>query len=367
MAHPANEPARFERHFPAEVELDPPPAGVGARAAAVGRILWSTSARRGIDAVVAEFAPDIVHLHNIYHHLSPSILGPLARRGIPAVMTLHDYKLACPTLPAARPRPALRGLPGRPLPPRRRPPLQPGLAGQQHGQRVRVVRRTRFKAYDKIRLLIGPSRFLVDKMAQARVFPDRLRHLENFVDAPAPPRAKQAGLVVFAGRLSPEKGIDTLIGSMATLPDARLAIAGEGIERGRLEALADAVAPARVRFLGRLDKGAVDELLAEAAAVAVPSRWYENQPMVVLEALAAGTAVVGTAMGGLPEVIEPGRTGALVAPDDPEALAGALRPFVSDIDLAARTGADARTAACVRFSTTRHLAGLDALYDEARS
>src|SRR5262245_48147585 len=97
MAHPANPPLRLERHFPADLELDPPPAGVAGKVMAVGRMLWSTSARRGIEAVVDDFQPDLVHLHNIYYHLSPSILGPLARRRVPMVMTLHDYKLACTT------------------------------------------------------------------------------------------------------------------------------------------------------------------------------------------------------------------------------------------------------------------------------
>ena len=97
MAHPDNRASEFERHFPSRVELNPPPRSLHGRAVAVGRMLHSPSARRGIEAVLEEFRPDVVHLHNVYHQLSPSILRPLKRRGVPAVMTLHDYKLACPT------------------------------------------------------------------------------------------------------------------------------------------------------------------------------------------------------------------------------------------------------------------------------
>ena len=97
MDHPDNELLPYQEHFPPYLELEPAPASAVAKVAGFGRMVWSTSARRGIDAVAADYRPDVVHLHNTYHHLSPSILGPLARRGIPVVMTLHDYKLACPT------------------------------------------------------------------------------------------------------------------------------------------------------------------------------------------------------------------------------------------------------------------------------
>ena len=86
MDHPDNEPQEHAARFPPALELDPPPASLPGRLRAAGRMLWSTSAARGIDAVVEAFRPDVAHLHNVYHHLSPSILAPLARRRIPAVM-----------------------------------------------------------------------------------------------------------------------------------------------------------------------------------------------------------------------------------------------------------------------------------------
>src|SRR5205807_482605 len=97
MDHPENDPQPHAQHFPSFPEPEPPPASTLAKAQGFARMVWSTDARHGMDAVVADFRPDVVHLHNVYHHLSPSILGPLARRRIPTVMTLHDYKLACPT------------------------------------------------------------------------------------------------------------------------------------------------------------------------------------------------------------------------------------------------------------------------------
>ena len=100
--------------------------------------------------------------------------------------------------------------------------------------------------------------------------------------------------------------------------------------RSRCAALLDSVAPGRVRFHGLLDKAEVERLMLAASVVVVPSRWYENQPMVVLEALARGVPVVGSALGGMPELIQPGVTGDLVPANDPSALAAALRPYITD-------------------------------------
>ena len=100
--------------------------------------------------------------------------------------------------------------------------------------------------------------------------------------------------------------------------------------RPRSAVLAESVAPGRVRFHGLVDKAEVQRLMLAAAVVVVPSRWYENQPMVVLEALARGVPVVGSDLGGMPELIEPGATGDLVPANDPHALAATLRPYVTD-------------------------------------
>src|SRR5580704_3751411 len=97
MAHPQNTHLEYAAEFPSHIELEPPPPTLIGRARGVARMLYSTSASRGMDNVLADFQPDVVHMHNIYHQLSPSVLRPVARRRIPAVMTLHDYKLACPT------------------------------------------------------------------------------------------------------------------------------------------------------------------------------------------------------------------------------------------------------------------------------
>src|SRR5205823_5487681 len=155
---------------------------------------------------------------------------------------------------------------------------------------------------------------------------DRLRWIPHFVSPVGERGVENGGAVAFAGRLSPEKGVDTLIDAVARVEGpVRLDVAGEGPDRARLGDLADRVGGGRIRFLGRLDSDAIDALISESVAVVVPSRWYENQPMTVLEAFARGTPVIATSIGGTPELVRQGTDGFLVPPDDPAALARALQ------------------------------------------
>ena len=366
MAHPENEPMPYAGLFPSQVEFEPPPAGVAGKVRGIGRMLWSTSARRGIEAVLDDLRPDVVHLHNIYHQLSPSILAPLRRRRIAAVMTLHDYKLACPTyrfLDHGAPCEAcLAHRFWEPLVKR----CNGGSLGASAVNAAELSLHTIGGAYAPVGIFACPSRFLEAKMRQGKVFPDRLRWIPNFVDvgAVAAAAAPGNGRVVFAGRLSDEKGVDTLVEAVAATPGLEADVAGDGPSRPALEALAKGAA-GRVRFHGRLPFEGVQELLRASSVAVCPSRWYENQPLAVLEAFACGLPVVGTGLGGIPELIEPGVDGAIVPPNDPAALGAALRRLAEDPARAHAMGAAGRAKVERSFTSDLHLERLWGLYDEA--
>jgi glycosyltransferase involved in cell wall biosynthesis len=363
MDHPDNPPQRFATHLPAFVQLEPPPPGVRRRAAAAARMLWSTSSRRGIDAVVRDFRPDVAHLHNVYHQLSPSVLRPLAERGVPVVLTLHDYKLACPSyqlLDHGRPCQACLG--GR----FHRAALRRCKDGSLAASMLLALESAShraLRAWDPVRTFISPSRFMAATMTAAGVYPERLRLLDHFVDARRlPAKAEPGGPVLFAGRLAPEKGVDVLVEAIGLAGGARLEVAGEGPELARLQALAAELAPGRVRFHGRLARDRLLELVRSATVVAVPSRWHENQPMAVLEAFACGVPVVVTDLGGLPELVEPGRDGEVVPAGDAPALAAALGGLLADPERALAMGRAARAKVERRFTPERHLRGLERIY-----
>jgi glycosyltransferase involved in cell wall biosynthesis len=327
----------------------------------------SPEARRGLDRILEAFRPDIVHLHNVYHQLPPSILGVLGPRGIPSVMTLHDYKLLCPTYLFLDHGQVCEAC----------------LHGHFHHAVVRrckngsvlqsalcalesTVHRV-MRAYGAVTLLVCPSRFLARKVAEAGVFPERVRHLNGFVDAGRiAPRAAPGGNVLFAGRLSQEKGLDVAVEAIARLgPGVQLDVAGEGPDRPGAEALAERLAPGRVRFFGRLPRPEVLRLVAGAGVVVVPSRCYENQPLGVLEAFACGVPVVASNHGGIAELVDPGVDGLLVPPGDPDALASAVRALLADPAAGLRLGRAGREKVARAFTPAVHLTGLHSLYQEA--
>ena len=365
MDHPENVHTTYERFFPRYLEFEPPPPGLKAKADIAARMLWSTSAKRGMAGVIEAFRPDVAHLHNVYHQLSPSILRPLAAAGVPAVMTLHDYKLACPTyqfLDHGQPCEACLGGHFHHAVRRR---CKNGSLVSSTLAAVELTLHTRTGAYGHIGAFVCPSRFLRDKMVEAGVYPDRMRHIPHFVDhdGVAPATGPGTG-VAFGGRLSPEKGVDTLIDAVGLDKRLRLRVAGDGPIRAELEERACRVAPGRIEFLGRVTKEALADVFRAAAVVAMPSRWYENQPMTVLEAYGCGRPVVGTALGGTPELVDDGVDGALVPPEDPTALASALARFTEDPATAHAMGAVGRGKLAATFAPGIHVQRIDAVYAE---
>lgn len=375
MSHPDNLPGlSLVDTFAPHVELEPAPGGLSGVAAAA-RMLWSPASSKGLARALDRFGPDLVHFHNIYHQLSPSILRPVRARGIASVMTLHDYKLACPsyqllshgvicercvegsTLNAVRER------------------CKSGSLGASSILALESGLHRRMNAYGAVDRFVSPSHFLRDVMVRAGIPSERIVTLANAVAVPqsegsvTPRPAGRAGAAtyVFAGRLAPEKGVDTLIRALAATPEGiELDIAGDGPSRPELERLAAHMASGRVRFHGRLDKAAVAALVTESRAMVVPSRWHENQPMTILESFAAATPVIATALGGMPELVRDGVEGRVVPPNDPQALARALRDLADDPEDAQRMGERARQRFTAEFTGEVHLAGLGDVYDEAR-
>ena len=363
--HPENQPSQFDAFFPEYIELNPPPASWSERARAAARILYSRSAEVGFARVLDRFRPDVVHLHNIYHHLSPSVLRPLRPRAVPAVMTLHDFKLACPTH-----RFMANGRVCEACVPRRfymasLKRCHEGSLSMSTLNGVELAAHTLFRMYAPIHLLVCPSQFMVEKMTAAHVFPTRLRWIPNFVDASAiETKDAPGGGVVYAGRLSEEKGVETLVRAAPEV-DAPIDVVGDGPDRTGLEHLAERIGAPNVTFHGHVSRDAVHRLLREAAVAVMPSRGYENAPMGILEAFACGVPVVGTAHGGIPELIDPGVDGDLVTPGDETALAASLNRFTADPEGAFARGEAARRKVETSFSPDEHLERLHGAYREA--
>lgn len=357
MMHADNDPGlTYAEYFPSQVDLEPPPPGLRGRAAAAARMIWSTSARDGLRRVLADFRPDVVHLHNVYHQLSPSVVAACRDAGVPCVMTLHDYKLACPSYQMLdRGEPCDACVTGGPLQAARRS-CKDGSRSASTLLAVESWLHRKLRAYAGVGVFIAPSEFLAGVVTRAGI--GNVRVLRHPVDVDGiEVKERPGGGVVFAGRIAPEKGVDTLM-EAARLAGLTVDVAGDGPALEEMDKSGG-------HFHGRLPKDQLHRLIRSAAVVAVPSRWYENQPLAVLEAFGCGVPVVGTDLGGLPELITPGVDGEVVPPNDAVALAGALTRTLGDPDRAHRMGRAGRSKVERLFGPADHLAGLDAAYAAA--
>lgn len=325
LADLGHEVARFERHS-GDIEGWP----ALRRVTLPARVLWSEEARRSLSAELTRFAPDVVHVHNLFPLLTPAVLHACRRASVPVVATIHNYKLGCASGEFFRAgtvcHDCLRGSPAPALVHAcyrgSRAVTLPVVAGQVLHLRTW---RTAVGAYvfisDAQRRILAPL-----GLPAERSF---VRH--NFV--PAPP-ADAGGMpakehqVAYVGRLDAAKGADVLRQAWAAFrlrrpaSPLRLVIAGGG-------PLAEDVArwarqDPSVSMLGHVPRSEVGRILAASRAAVMPSQWEETFGLVAVEAMAAGTPAVASAHGAFPELITPGSDGALVAPADPAALVEVL-------------------------------------------
>jgi glycosyltransferase involved in cell wall biosynthesis len=365
MQHPDNLPSPHAHHFVPNRDY-----GGGDRWRALrdgGSFIRSREAAARVDALIGETRPDVAHLHNIYHQITPSILPVLARHGIPVFMTLHDYKLVCPnyTLFAngAYCERCLQGHFHHAVLERchegslARSAL---LALEAWWQRTSGV-------YDAVSTFFAPSRFMRDLMIRAGFEPSRVVYLPSFIPEPAPGTAPpaipfEAGrYLLYAGRLSHEKGIATLL---RALDDATpLVVCGDGPLRASLETQARERG-LRVYFAGHVAKDRLDAITRGALAAVLPAEWPENAPFAVLEAAVLGTPVIVSNMGGLPEMAEC-VGGVVFDAGNAGALRDAIRALAAQPEAARARARAGRVRALAHYHRDAHLHALEAAYRQA--
>jgi glycosyltransferase involved in cell wall biosynthesis len=361
----------YERYFVSNVDLRETEGGVTGRVMTALRVLYSREAARNIDRLAADARPDVAHLHNIYHQLSPSILRPLRRRGVPVVMTLHDYKLICPAYTLYT-----EGA-----------PCERCRGGRYYNAVLHsCVKDSRAKSalctveaymhhlmrFDRsfVKFFIAPSEFLAAKVIEFGTDPRRVVHIPNFVDPGTAPAIGAPGpYFLYAGRVEHVKGLGTLLRAVKESESARrfeLRIAGDGEARAEYEAWCAANGLTNVRFLGHLSQKELRPELEAARFVVVPSEWHENAPLSVLEAAARGKALVASDMGGLPEMVRDGETGVIFRAGSVEGLRAAIEALLASPERTREMGRNARTLVMEKNSPDLHYQQLIELYERAR-
>jgi glycosyltransferase involved in cell wall biosynthesis len=271
----------------------------------------------------------VAHAHNVYHHISPSIFTALKGEGVPIVMTVHDLKLACPAYKMlSQGRVCERCRDGHIYNVLLHRCVKDSVLASGLVFLETLIHRGFGLYRDTVDRLVTPSRFYRDKMVEWGWDANQISYIPNCIDANQfRPFSAERDYFVYAGRLAPEKGLATLVRA-AALSKQRLVLAGAGPEEAALRHLAVQLG-ADVTFAGYLDKPELQQLIGEARALVLPSEWYENAPVSVLEAYALGRPVIGTRIGGIPELVLHDETGVLVDPGSVAMLAEALAHIAS--------------------------------------
>ena len=314
--------------------------------------------------VVSEFRPDVVHVHNLYPLFSPSVLVSLRRAGIPIVMTVHNHLHTCPNLDHLRNGEICESCVG----------------GREYhcvlhncrsnriesaGYALRSATARIFRLFtDNVTVVIALNEFARERLIAAGFPADNVTVLPNMVEiaeTPADPRSGE--YVVYSGRMSPEKGVSTLLESARLTPEIPIRLLGDGpsYEKHRADA------PPNAEFVGRLSADQVEKAYRAARMMVVPSRWFEGCPLVISEGMSYGLPVIASRIGGLPELVDDGVTGCLFEPGNVEELAQKMTEIWSDPARSAKMGAAGREKAEREFGEAIHWNRLKAIYDEART
>lgn len=295
----------------------------------IRNFVYRPEAGAAIEDLVHLFKPDIAHLHIFYGQLSSSVIAALHHLHVPCVMTVHEYRLLCPisTLYTKR-----QGVCERCASGEKRHAIalrcnRDSLFASMLSAGESWVRDRYFNYLDHIAHFFMVSEFCRNKHAEYLPGIQRKSSvLYNFIGdrdvAETPERVAPDAPFLYAGRLSHEKGVALLCSAFRDRPHLRLRIAGDGPLAESLKT--DFVDCANIEFLGKLNAAVLKQEMRQAKFSVVPSEWYENNPMSVLESFGAGTPVLGSNIGGIPELVLPGSTGLIFAPSEKASLLLAL-------------------------------------------
>ena len=333
----------------------------GDKLSAFRQSLYSRAARADVARILRGTKPDIAHFHNLYPLLSSSVLEACHEAGIPVVLSCHDYKLTCPTAQHLRDgtaceaclggheyRCALNNCRGNLM-------LSVAYAARD------MVARHNGRIRDHVSLFLTPTGFAKQQLVKGGYPADRIEVLGNMVEVPVvDPGRPKGDYIAYVGRISPEKGIHTLLDA-ARLTGVPVRIAGDPSLMPQLVASA----PDNVRFVGQLERHELPAFYAAARALVVPSVWFEVFGIVCAEAMGCGLPVIASRIGGLPEVVDEGVTGLLFEPGNSDELAEKIRLLWDDDAVFHRLGQTARQQAVEQFSTQVHYRKLIHLYGKA--
>ena len=314
-ASPKNEPSEWDPYFPRAADFENPgPIDLL-------RFLYSRDAAKSIQRLLNNTNVDIAHFHIYHGKLTASILESLKKTGVPLIQTLHDYKLTCPVAvhlsndeicEACEGKHFWRALPKR---------CNRGLLTRTVLSVTESYVSQMLGAVEKFDHFVSVSHFLRKKMISHGIPEDKISTVHNFVDvSDITPNFSVGDYILYFGRVHRSKGLLTLIAAAAPLKQVPLYIVGDGVGMPEVRRIVEQDGCEHIQLLGFKQGDELRELILNSICTVLPSEWYENCPMSVLESYAYGKPVIGADIGGIPELIVDGVDGCLVPSGDQEAL-----------------------------------------------
>ena len=331
-------------------------------------VLYSLEAKAKVEKLIQRIGkPDIVHLHNFAHQISPSIIHVFKKHKIPCVMTMHDYKLVCASYGLLSYGKVCEKCAGGKF-------INCFLEGCVKDSKAKSLLNTVemylhhkiLHIYDLIDVFISPSRFLKNKLGEMG-FKGRIEYLPNFVhyEEYRPSYQWTDKSIVYFGRLSKEKGLLTLIQAMKSCPDITLKIIGDGPLRESLELSVRDAGAKNVTFLGYKTGGELKTEIKESMFVVLPSECYENNPLAIIEAFSMGKPVIGSRIGGIPELVKNNETGFTFDTGSVQDLKNKISFFADHPGLIVKFGKNARSFAEDKFNADKYYEHLLYIYSQA--
>ncbi len=355
--HPNNLPSVWSRYFPHTTNFESPTLKD------VVQYIYSVSAQRSLQRLLSEVSINIAHLHIYYGKLTSSILAPLQQANIPIIQTLHEYKLICPVYTLMYQGKLCEACQGKHF-------WYATLKRCNRGSWLRSLLSTvessissLLGAVDKVDHFITVSRFQQQKLIEYGIPAAKLSTIHNYVDtASIQPSTYSGSYFLYFGRLEKLKGILTLIEAAAPLRDTPLLLAGEGQAKAQIQQIIEEQRLSHIHLVGMKHGQELEDLIRHSICTVLPSEWYENCPMSVLESQAFGKPVIGTNIGGIPELVNHEDDGFLVPVNDPESLRQRLAWMAQYPLKAVELGQRARRKVESTFSPALHYEKLQALY-----
>ena len=330
--------------------------------------IYSHGARRRIKAMIEDFRPDVAHVRNIYHHLSPSILWELKAQGVPVLYHLNDFKLLCPSYNLVSQGETCEACKGGKFRRIIHSKCYSGIGARTLLMAEAYVHRWLGTYRKCVDLYLAPSQFVRDKFVEHGWEAGKFEVLPHFQNVPATRSDNdgEASLLYF-GRLSPEKGVDDLLRAMKGVPHMQLTVAGDGPQRCELVNLTKELGLNNVEFVGHVRGAELDTLVSRSCFTVLPSHAYETLGKTILESYALGKPVVASDLGSRRELVRHGETGLLYPTGDISRLAEAIQTLGANPALADKMGREGRELVRQRYGPQDHYESLMNVYQRLKA